>query len=68
MIKGICLSPADLAISKLVAGRDKDIRFVSILLKNSWIDIEEIEKLLSELPKEKRNVVKRNLGLSRSSS
>lgn len=35
---GYCLEPHDLAASKLVAGREKDKRFVEILLKHKIID------------------------------
>jgi hypothetical protein len=36
-IRGLCLDPADLAISKLAAGRPKDLDFVRILLREKIV-------------------------------
>lgn len=49
-VTGICLHPTDLAISKLAAGRDKDIAFVRGLLKHRLLYPAEITALLPELP------------------
>lgn len=37
-IRALCLDPTDLAISKLAAGRDKDLAFVRVLLRERMID------------------------------
>jgi hypothetical protein len=34
---GWCLEPHDLAISKLVAGRDKDLSFIAVMLRQSLV-------------------------------
>ena len=36
-IRGLCLDPADLAISKLAAGRPKDLDFVRVLLREKIV-------------------------------
>lgn len=52
-IKGYCISLEDLAASKLVAGRDKDINFVTNLLYHRIIAAFKLKRLLEKLP-EKR--------------
>lgn len=54
-IKGYCISLEDLAASKLVAGREKDIDFVSKLIQHRIIAAFKLEKLLEKLP-EKRTM------------
>ena len=46
---GLCLSPADLAISKLLAGRPKDITFVSIMIAKALVSVDEMLRLNPEL-------------------
>ncbi len=60
-IIGICLSPADLAARNLVAGRDKDILFVEIMLQNNYISADELNDLFKELPQDKIEVIIQNL-------
>ncbi len=48
-ITDLCLHPADLAISKMIAGREKDLDYVGILLKQGLVDEDEIRSLLQEL-------------------
>ena len=43
---GWCLEPHDLAISKLIAGRDKDVDYVSVLVRERMVDPSEIENRL----------------------
>ena len=62
-IQGLCLHPVDLAISKLFAGRDKDINFVKQLIENNFISINDIENCLNELSEEKKERLKRMLRL-----
>ena len=45
-ITGLWLNPADLAISKMIAGREKDLDYVGILLKHGLVDEDEIRSLL----------------------
>lgn len=37
-IRGWCLEVHDLAISKLIAGREKDLDFVDILIRHGFVD------------------------------
>jgi len=48
-ITGLCLHPADLAISKMIAGCEKDLDYVGILLQQGLVDEDEIRSLLQEL-------------------
>ena len=59
--RGICPSPADLAISKLAAGRDKDFRFVESMADLGLVSKEELTPLLSELPEEWRTIIQPRL-------
>lgn len=47
---GWCLSAVDLAASKLAAGREKDIEFVSTLLRHGCLSAEELTKRVERLP------------------
>lgn len=49
---GLCLSPADLAVSKLLAGREKDIAFVRAMLRTGVVDEAAIRSLATELNEE----------------
>ena len=46
---GLCLEVHDLAVSKLVAGRDKDLDYVSALLKHRLANSQTIQSRLSHL-------------------
>ena len=48
-VVGLCLSAVDIAISKLVAGREKDFRYVAALLRHGIVAPEDISRLLREL-------------------
>jgi hypothetical protein len=48
---GWCLDAHDLAVSKLAAGREKDIEFVSAMLRAHLADVEVVQRRLSEIPK-----------------
>ena len=48
-VAGWCLSPPDLAVSKLLAGRPKDISYVRAMLKFRLTSTPAIEALLGEL-------------------
>jgi hypothetical protein len=48
-IAGLCLSPVDLAVSKLAAGREKDMAFVSALIRHKLVTPGEVEAVFQEL-------------------
>ena len=49
---GLCLSPEDLAVSKLLAGREKDVEFVREMLRADVVDEAAIRSLATELSAE----------------
>ncbi len=49
-VTGWCLAPVDLAVSKLVAGRAKDVEFVSALLRRGWVKEAKLRQALETLP------------------
>ena len=49
---GICPAPADLAVSKLAAWRDKDRDFVRSLFRNGIVRPDELRSRLDELSSE----------------
>lgn len=59
--RGLCIGPIDLAISKLAAGREKDLVFVSNMLKELIVSKEDIINILLELDVSKRDVVQERL-------
>ena len=48
--RAICLEPHDLAASKLVAFRDKDLRFVRALIREGLLDVDELSQRVNALP------------------
>ncbi|MCF7972252.1 MAG: hypothetical protein K9N55_00395 [Phycisphaerae bacterium] len=48
-VTGLCLHPTDLAVSKLIAGRDKDIAFVAVMLKHDLVSAPSLHELISTL-------------------
>lgn len=58
---GICPHPADLAASKLVAGRERDLIYVRSLLKHKLVTTEEIGTVISELPPERADQATKRL-------
>ena len=65
-VVGFCLCPADLAISKLAAGREKDFAFVTALLKYRMVLPKNIEPLAAGLPQGMGETVLTNLRICRS--
>ena len=53
-ITALCLHPLDLACSKLVAGREKDIGFVTAMLTHNLIERPVLEAQLKLLPKQEQ--------------
>jgi hypothetical protein len=60
-IKGRCLHPLDIAVSKLVAGREKDSTFVRVMLKNHIIEVQQLQQLLTQLDLPLRDLVEKRL-------
>jgi hypothetical protein len=58
---GWCLSPADLAVSKLAAGPEKDVAFVSALLGHGMVAAASVLDLLAGLPADTAAVVRARL-------
>lgn len=50
---GLCLDPEDLAASKRVAGREKDLDFIAAMLELGIIRLEHIKTRIAELPAER---------------
>ncbi len=48
-VTGLCLSPVDLAVSKLAAGRDKDVAFVTAMLRHRMVTAHQIQAVLAEV-------------------
>lgn len=48
--RGLCLSPGDLAASKLAAGRKKDIDFVQLLLRARLLSTDELRERVAQIP------------------
>ncbi|MBX3171091.1 MAG: hypothetical protein KF760_27030 [Candidatus Eremiobacteraeota bacterium] len=53
-VTGLCLSVVDLAISKLAAGRPKDLDYVKILLAHGLVRKDEILSLIGPLEEAER--------------
>jgi hypothetical protein len=49
-VTALCLHPLDLACSKLVAGREKDVEFVAAILSHSLLEPRALENHISFLP------------------
>jgi hypothetical protein len=60
-ISGLCLSPVDLIVSKLAAGREKDLEFVGAIFKHRLVTPSDVEPVLAELDKEKSVYIKQRL-------
>jgi hypothetical protein len=49
-VTGRCLDPHDLAVSKLVAGREKDLEFLAEMIRSSLLDEKIIIQRITLLP------------------
>jgi len=64
-VKALCLHPVDIAASKLVAGRDKDLAYVRTMLKCGIVSRCDVETAVAGLPQAKRPLAQaRMAGLS----
>ena len=51
-VRGLCLEVHDLAVSKLVAGREKDITYVATLIDSGIVNRDTVERRLRKTPLE----------------
>lgn len=58
---GWCLSPVDLAVSKLLAGREKDFEFVEVMLRAGLTNKLAIRSVLAELTPEQSALIAQRL-------
>lgn len=56
-IVGLCLEPHDLMVSKLYAGREKDIDFVSVAIDVGIVDIDLIRSRIMMVPSDNKQIV-----------
>ncbi len=54
---GLCLEVHDLAVAKLVAGREKDVDFIAVLLRHKLANAELIESRLNQSPLSEERLV-----------
>lgn len=59
--RALCISPVDLAISKLIAGRAKDLGFVGAMLQLGLVDRKAILVVLDELDESCQAAVRKRL-------
>jgi len=52
---GICISPVDVAASKIIAGRDKDVEFVKQMMKAEFVHRSDMINILDELDEPHRS-------------
>ena len=60
-VVGWCLAPVGLAISKLAAGRDKDLAYVRALIRYRYVEPNTIEALLGRVPVEYQSNIRARL-------
>ncbi len=60
-VTGLCLSPVDLAISKLAAGRDKAMAFVTSMLRHRMVSTEGIQDVLIEVADARLQTIRQRL-------
>lgn len=61
-VEGLCLSPVDLAVSKILAGRPKDREFVQAMVSHDLVTLDAIREVAVELPGEERDRLLAQLG------
>lgn len=62
---GWCLSPSDLAVSKLLAGREKDFLFVTTMIHHQMVRKPELEALALELSSPNAEILRGRLSCCR---
>jgi hypothetical protein len=61
-VRALCPAPADLAASKLLAGRGKDVAFVGAMIRTGLVKVQEILGVCSELTAADAESVRSQLG------
>lgn len=54
--KGLCIEPHDCAVSKLFAGREKDVAFVSSLLRHKMVQRELLEQRIQAVTQDRGKI------------
>lgn len=57
-VTGWCLHPVDLVISKLLAGREKDVEFVRAVFDAGIVDPKSVEQRIPDLPSNRASQVR----------
>ena len=60
-VTGLCLHPIDLAVSKLLAGRPKDLDFVAVMARHGLVLRSQLEEMLAELSDSHRESLLKNM-------
>ena len=60
-VTGLCLGPVDLAVSKLAAGREKDLAYVTAMLRYRLVTVEAVQAVLPELKEPQASIVRSRL-------
>lgn len=62
-VRGLCLEPHDLVVSKLVAGREKDLEFCAAAIRSAIVSVEMLHLRLdaTELDEERRALTESRL-------
>ena len=60
-IIGFCLSPVDLAISKLAAGREKDMEFVTAMLRHKLLNCGDVVRLIPDVEPGRQKLITERL-------
>ncbi len=60
-VRGICPSPPDLAVSKLAAGRPRNIDYVKALVRGGLVEVRDIRRVAGELDPMPRSLVEGRL-------
>lgn len=60
-VVGLCLHPADIAVAKLLAGREKDIAYVHTMTRHGLVATDQLVRVIDELPGTQAEQVRRLL-------
>jgi len=64
-VRALCLHPVDIAASKLVAGREKDLAYVKVLIDRGIASRQAIRDAVASLPDAERRLAQSRLGAIR---
>jgi hypothetical protein len=67
-VTGLCLSPVDIAVSKLAAGRPKDMRYVRALLRHAILRADDVQAVTGGLAEPHASRVRERLEVARSNA